>query len=63
MGMQDRDWYREEQRQNRAGKQYKGDVPAKRARPVFFVHLLAGFKTGLIAGVLIGLTIGLLIAK
>lgn len=59
MGMQDREWYRECFKPRSAPNNVE---PARRqARPVFFVHLLAGFWTGLVAGVLVGLALGLLI--
>lgn len=59
MGMQDREWYREEKRAERSSP--KAPPSRRRARPVFFVHILAGFWPGLIAGILVGLTLGLLI--
>jgi predicted lipid-binding transport protein (Tim44 family) len=63
MGMQDRDWYREEKRQARnGGATAAKPEPVRRARPVFFVHLLAGFWSGLFLGVLAGVALGVLIA-
>jgi len=59
MGMQDRDWYRE--RHTPSSSPNRVEPARRRARPVFFVHLLAGFWTGLVAGILLGLAAGLLI--
>ena len=56
MGMQDRDWYRAEKRQER--RQDPKPEPVRRARPVFFVHYLAGFWPGAIAGLIVGFALG-----
>jgi hypothetical protein len=61
MGMQDRDWYRDEKRQERGHKKPQAPSKRRRSRPVFFVHYLAGFWPGLIAGIVIGLAIGVFI--
>ena len=60
MVMQDREWYREEQRLKRTGSAPKPDVKPVLDKPrrVFFVHYLAGFWPGLIAGLIVGFALG-----
>ncbi|HDS1045327.1 TPA: hypothetical protein QDZ42_004014 [Stenotrophomonas maltophilia] len=58
MGLHDREWMRDTKNEQ---PQQKAAWKPRRARPVLFVHYLAGFWPGLIAGIAIGLTIGLLL--
>lgn len=53
MVMQDREWYREEQRLKRTGSAPKPDVKPVLDKPrrVFFVHYLAGFWPGFVVNI------------
>ena len=64
MGMHDRDWYREEKRQERAKTQNRRPQPLFTAEPKRGPRgfdIRPGFWTGMTTGVVLGLIIGLLI--
>lgn len=55
MALRDREWFNDSKHQRAPWK-------PRRARPVFFVHYLAGFWPGFIAGLAVGLIAATLVA-